>query len=155
MCHKLPVAAYARVSSDHQTRQRTIESQLADLEARVEQDGLDWSQVSTFVDDGHSGETLERPALERLRDGIALAEIGCIYIHSPDRLARRYACQVLLLEEFRRQGVEVIFFNHRTEASPEGELLLQIHRVPHGGLATQRRVDDSSASGLQGANPIW
>jgi site-specific DNA recombinase len=94
MCHKLPVAVYARVSSDHQARQRTIESQLADLRVRAEEDGLDWSQLSTFVDDGHSGESLERPALERLRDGVALAEIGAIYIHSPDRLARRYACQV-------------------------------------------------------------
>jgi site-specific DNA recombinase len=53
-----------------------------------------------FIDNGHSGASLIRPALERLRDLIAFSAVDVVYIHAPDRLARSYAHQVLLLEEF-------------------------------------------------------
>ena len=44
-----------------------------------------------FLDDGYSGATLIRPALERLRDVVAAGSVDRLYIHSPDRLARTYA----------------------------------------------------------------
>lgn len=67
-----------------------------------------------------------RPALERLRDGIAAGAIDRLYVHSPDRLARKYACQVLLIDEFQRAGVEVVFLNRALGETPEDELLLQV-----------------------------
>src|SRR5207244_6558547 len=67
-----------------------------------------------------------RPALERLRDVIAAGSVDRLYIHSPDRLARKYAYQVLLVDEFRRAGVEVIFLNRALGQSPEEDLLLQV-----------------------------
>lgn len=67
-----------------------------------------------------------RPALERLRDVAATGAIDCLYVHSPDRLARKYAYQVLLLDEFQRCGVEVIFLNHPVGQTPEEDLLLQV-----------------------------
>src|SRR5215510_14362500 len=79
-----------------------------------------------FLDDGYSGATLVRPALERLRDVVAAGSVDRLYIHSPDRLARKYAYQVLLVDEFRRAGVEVIFLNRALGQSPEDDLLLQV-----------------------------
>src|ERR1700704_111868 len=79
-----------------------------------------------FRDEGYSGATLIRPALERLRDVIAAGAVDRVYVHSPDRLARKYAYQVLLVEEFRRAGVEVIFLNRELGQTPEDNLLLQV-----------------------------
>ena len=79
-----------------------------------------------FLDEGYSGATLVRPALERLRDVVASGSVDRRYVHSPDRLARTYAYQVLLVDEFRRAGVEVWFLNRALGQSPEDDLLLQV-----------------------------
>jgi site-specific DNA recombinase len=81
------------------------------------------------VDEGYSGSVLVRPGLERLRDAVATGEIERVYVLAPDRLARRYAHQVLLMEEFRRAGAEVIFLNHAIGGTAEDDLLLQIQGV--------------------------
>jgi len=80
----------------------------------------------TFIDEGYSGATLIRPALERLRDAAAAGDVDRLYVHSPDRLARKYAYQALLLDEFQRAGVEVVFLNRALGQSPEDDLLLQV-----------------------------
>src|SRR3954447_1426938 len=121
----LRVAIYARVSSDQQAG-GTIASQIAALEARVIQEGLRLEPDHRFIDDGYSGATLIRPALERLRDTIAAGAIDRLYVHSPDRLARRYAYQVLLVDEFQRAGVEVVFLNRPLDGTAEDQLLLQV-----------------------------
>ena len=79
-----------------------------------------------FLDDGYSGTTLVRPALERLRDLVAAGAVDRLSIHSPDRLARKYAYQVLLVDECQRAGIEVIFLNRELGRSPEDDLLLQV-----------------------------
>src|SRR3954467_7268498 len=122
----LRVALYARVSSDQQTDQGTIASQVAALEARILQDGLPLEPDHRFIDEGHRGATLTRPALEHLRDAVAAGTVDRVYVHSPDRLARRYAYQVLLIDEFRRLGVEIMFLNRAIGLSPEDDLLLQV-----------------------------
>jgi site-specific DNA recombinase len=125
----LRIAFYARVSSDHQADNHTIASQVTALRQRIAEDG-GWIDVELeFCDDGSSGSTLLRPALERLRDQIAQGAIDRLYVHSPDRLARNYAYQFLLLDEFRRAGVEVIFLNHALGQSPEDDLLLQVQGI--------------------------
>ncbi len=73
-----------------------------------------------------AGATLIRPALERLRDAAAAAGVDRLYVHSPDRLARKYAYQALLIDELRRTGVEVVFLNRALGQSPEDDLLLQV-----------------------------
>ena len=81
-------AFYARVSSDQQTVTHTIESQIPALTERARSDGAPVPPERQFVDDGISGATLVRPALDRLRDLAAVGAIDRIYVHSPDRLAR-------------------------------------------------------------------
>jgi site-specific DNA recombinase len=125
----LRVAVYARVSSDRQAKAATIDSQVADLRRRISEDGHVLEQDFCFLDDGYSGSTLLRPALELLRDMVYSGAIDRLYVHSPDRLARKYAYQVLLTDEFQSAGVEVVFFNHAVGESPEGELLLQVQGV--------------------------
>jgi site-specific DNA recombinase len=120
------VAFYARVSSDQQNEAKTIESQIADLRARIASTGATLCAELEFIDNGCSGATLIRPALERLRDVAAAGGIDQLYVHCPDRLARNYAHQVLLLEEFLRAGVEVIFLNREVGQTPEDHLLLQV-----------------------------
>ena len=102
-------AIYARVSSDQQAQEQTIESQVAALRERVASDGLALDEELCFLDDGVSGSTLMRPALERLRDLAYVGGFQKLYVHSPDRLARRYAYQVLLVDELQeaRRGDRV------------------------------------------------
>src|ERR1700730_12224647 len=119
-------ALYARVSSEQQALQSTIGSQIAVLQERVRADGLDLDEELCFIDDGYSGGTLVRPALERLRDVAWAGGFTRLYVHSPDRLARKYAWQVLLVEELQRSGVELVFLNRSIGVSPEEDFLLQM-----------------------------
>jgi site-specific DNA recombinase len=120
------VAIYARVSSEQQVNTHTIDSQVRALQAQLEAEGYSCSNHFWFLDEGYSGSTLIRPALEQLRDAVARGEIERLYVHSPDRLARKYAYQVVLVDEFSQAGVEVIFLNHPLGQSPEDDLLLQV-----------------------------
>jgi site-specific DNA recombinase len=122
----LRVALYARVSSEQQAKEQTIASQLHALRGRIADDGLDCDPELCFVDDGFSGSTLIRPALDRLRDQAAAGAIDRLYILSPDRLSRKYAYQVLIVEELVRCGVEIVFLNHPLGQNPEENLLLQV-----------------------------
>ena len=124
--HYLRAALYARVSSEQQAKEHTIASQIEAIRQRIRDDGLDCDPELHFVDDGYSGSTLIRPALERLRDQAAAGAIDRLYVHSPDRLSRKYAYQVLLVEEFTRCGVEIVFLNHPIGTNPEETLLLQV-----------------------------
>lgn len=119
-------AIYARVSSEQQAEAHTIASQVADLRGRIAAEGLRLPPEREFLDAGYSGATLVRPALEQVRDLIAAGGIDRLYVHSPDRLARRYAYQALLLDEFQAAGVDVVFLNRALGQSPEDELLLQV-----------------------------
>jgi site-specific DNA recombinase len=123
------VALYARVSSERQAESNTIASQLAALRQRIQRDGFALEEELTFVDDGCSGRTLIRPALERLRDQVASGALDRLYLHSPDRLARQFAYQCVLVEEFQHAGVAVVFLNHALGRSPEDDLLLQVQGV--------------------------
>lgn len=123
------VAIYARVSSAQQAEAGTIESQLTALRERIKGDGHTLDADYEFLDRGFSGGVLVRPALEQLRDLIYTGAIDLLYVHSPDRLGRKYAYQVVLVEEFQRAGVDVIFLNHDPQRTAEHDLLLQVQGI--------------------------
>ncbi len=118
-------AIYARVSSARQKEEHTIASQTAALLAHAAETGLEVPAQWVFEDEGYSGATLIRPGLESLRDLAAQIEIPVVLCYAPDRLARRYAYQALLVEEFARVGTELRFLKGRQSQTPEDELLLQ------------------------------
>jgi site-specific DNA recombinase len=118
MC-ELRAAVYARASSDRQP----VTNQLAALRAQVAHDELRVPAEWEFVDDGFGGATLVRPALERLRDLSAKGGLDRLYVESPERLARTYAHQVLLLNELQAARTEVMFVTH-LGAAQDG---MQVH----------------------------
>jgi len=118
-------AMYARVASEQQAMAHTSARQVAALQARGATDGLARPERRPFLDEGYRGATLVRPALERLRDLIATGAGVRLYGPAPDRLARQYAYQVLLGDEFPRMSVEVIFLHRALGRSPEDDVLLQ------------------------------
>jgi site-specific DNA recombinase len=118
-------AIYARVSSARQKEQETIGSQTEALRTHAGQLGLDVPEQWVFQDDGHSGASLVRPALERLRDLVCQVPVDVLLVYSPDRLARKYAYQALLIEEFARAGTCVTFVKGPRGDSPEDALLVQ------------------------------
>jgi len=127
--HDVRAALYARVSCEQQTQAQTIASQIAALKERIKDDGLVLDQELCFIDDGYSGASLVRPALERLRDMASLGAIDKVYVLCPDRFARNYAYQVLVIDELHSCGVEVVFINYEISDSPESQLLLQMQGV--------------------------
>jgi len=118
-------AIYARVSGDRQREEQTIASQTAALIEFAGGHGYSVPDEWIVEDDGFSGAELIRPGLERIRDLAAEGAIQTVLAHSPDRLCREYVHQVLLIEEFSRAGVEVVFVKSRKAETPEDRLLLQ------------------------------
>ncbi len=118
-------AIYARVSSDRQKENHTIASQVTALIEYAETHDYIAPPEWCFQDEGYSGATLLRPGLEALRDLAAGGQLEAVLIYSPDRLSRKYAYQVLLVEELSRCGVEVIFLKSPSGETPEDQLLVQ------------------------------
>jgi site-specific DNA recombinase len=122
------VGLYARVSTERQQERGTIHSQLAALRAAAEADGHE--VIEEFVDDGYSGARLDRPALDRLRDGAEAGVLEAVLCLCVDRLARAYAYQVLILEELARFGVSVHFLEGPVPSDdPQATLLIQMQGV--------------------------
>ncbi|MDH4136207.1 MAG: recombinase family protein [Anaerolineae bacterium] len=119
-------ALYARVSTAQQEEQGTIASQVAALRERIVQDGCHLDLAHEFIDDGVSGTYLARPGLDRLRDLASEGAFDVLYLLSPDRLARRYAHQCVVLEELARWQVEVVFLNQPVSDRPEDRMTVQI-----------------------------
>ena len=118
-------AIYARVSSDRQKEEQTITSQTSALRAYAAEHDYLVPEGWVYEDEGWSGATLVRPGLERVRDLAAQGQVDSLLVYSPDRLSRKYAYQVLLLEEFARAGVEVVFVRAPRVETPEEVLLVQ------------------------------
>ena len=118
-------AIYARVSSEQQREENTIASQTASLVEFAKNHDLEVPEEWVFEDEGYSGATLERPGLERVRDLAAEGHIQVVLAYAPDRLSRKYAYQILLIEELARHGVETLFVKAPQGDSAEDQLLVQ------------------------------
>src|SRR6516165_9980350 len=125
----LRVGLYGRVSGEQQEKEDTIASQLEAVMQRIASDGLECDPDLRFVDDGWTGRILVRPGLERLRDQAAAGAIDRLYVLDPDRFSRKYAYQVLILEELTRHGVEVIFLCNPLGGTPAENLLVQFQVI--------------------------
>ena len=126
-------ATYARTSTERQEKEDTVQSQLAELRAQIEEDGL--GPCPDFVDEGYGRDNLVRPALDRLRDLAAQGDFTRLYVQSPDRLASG-AKLIILVEEFERQGVDEVFLKGSVEDTAEGKLLLHLQ----GAIAEYERT---------------
>ena len=130
------IAIYVRVSTQRQAQTQTIDQQLDRLRRAAADRQWQLTEDHIFRDDGYSGASLRRPGLDKLRDLAALAKLDRILITDPDRLARNYVHQVLLLEELQRHGCQVEFTNRPLSDDPQDQLLLQIR----GAVAEYERA---------------
>jgi site-specific DNA recombinase len=133
------VAIYGRVSTSHQVDHQTIEQQLERLTAHVRAHAAaTWvlDPVHVFRDDGYSGAVLARPGLDRLRDAVKNREVDRVLVTAPDRLARNYVHQMVLLEEWAQAGCAVEFLDRPMSDDPHDHLLLQIR----GAVAEYERT---------------
>src|ERR1700677_4322582 len=115
----------ARASSEQQGKTNTIASQTASLVEFAQTHDLEVPKEWVFEDEGYSGATLERPGLECVRDLTAEGQIQAVLVYAPDRLSRKYAYQILLIEELARNGVETLFVKAPQGSSAEDQLLVQ------------------------------
>ncbi|MFZ0257290.1 MAG: recombinase family protein, partial [Gammaproteobacteria bacterium] len=132
----MSIAVYVRVSTQRQAERQTIEEQLERLQVHVGNQGWELREEYIFRDDGYSGATLNRPGLDRLRDAIRAADVERVLMTDPDRLARNYVHQMMLLEEFERLGCAVEFLDRPMSQDPHDPLLLQIR----GAVAEYERT---------------
>jgi site-specific DNA recombinase len=124
---------YARVSTESQAMDGTIQSQVELLRQFAKEQELEI--IEEILDDGYSGTSLNRPGLDQVRDIAAGGKTEAILVLSPDRLARKQALQIILLEEFKKTSVQIIFSNQQFGDSPEDQLMLQMQ----GSIAEYER----------------
>src|SRR5262249_7420347 len=122
----MEVALYARVSTSQQEEEGTRESQRVTLQHHMQHHGWALLPEHEYIDEGISGARLDRPALDRLRDAARRGEFDAVVIVSPDRLARNYAHQWLLIEECEKLHTPLIFLQNPFGDSPQGKLLTQM-----------------------------
>lgn len=130
------IAAYVRVSSIRQVQTQTIEEQVERLQTHCQRENWFWEGIQIFRDDGYSGAGLKRPGLDRLRDQVGRATFDRVLITAPDRLARKYVHQVLLVEEMERGGCQVEFVEHPMSHDSHDQFVLQIR----GAVAEYERA---------------
>jgi len=130
------VAAYARVPATRQAQAQGIEQQLDRLRAAAAERGWELDDQHVYRDDGYSGARIGRPGPGRLRDHAALAELDVVLVTAPDRLARNYVHQVLLIDELAGHGCQVEFLDRPMSQDPHDQLLLQIR----GAVAEYERT---------------
>jgi site-specific DNA recombinase len=125
----MKTAIYLRVSTNRQTQAQTIEQQLERLRKHLDLQGEALSADNIFPDDGYSSANLNRPSLDRLRDRVKGGILDRVLLTSPDRLARNYVHQMVLVEEWERCGCKVEFLDRPMSQDPHDQLLLQIRRA--------------------------
>ena len=118
-------AIYARVSSEEQAKSGySLGDQLQVCRNRLLSMGF--TDIKEYIDDGYSGEYLDRPALEELRNALRNKLIQNICIYDPDRLSRNLTNQLLIADEIEKSAANLYFVTGDYDASPEGRLFFNI-----------------------------
>src|SRR3990167_2435391 len=115
------IATYARVSTSAQEEQQTIQNQINSLQEFAQKNS--YTIVEEYTDDGWSGDILARPARDKLRQDAKSKVWEAVLMYDPDRLARRYSYQELVLDELREAGIEVLFVTTSAPKSEEDKIL--------------------------------
>ena len=115
------IATYSRVSTARQEEEHTIKTQIVTLKEFAEKNGH--TIVKEYIDEGWSGDILARPSLDQLRNDAKKKIWQAVLIYDPDRLARRYSYQELVMDELREAGIEVIFVTVSAPKNSEDKIL--------------------------------
>ncbi|MDB5260281.1 MAG: putative site-specific recombinase, resolvase family [Candidatus Nomurabacteria bacterium] len=115
------IAVYGRVSSSNQENEGTIETQLSAVNEFSKKNG--YTIVQKYTDEGWSGDSIARPALDQLRMDAKKKIWSAVLMYDPDRLARRYSYQELIMDELKEAGIEVIFVTVSAPKNSEDKIL--------------------------------
>ena len=116
---------YARVSTEEQSVSGySIQAQIKACKDRYA--SMNITDVAEYIDDGYSGEFIERPALDRLRADMRAKKISRIMFYDPDRMSRNLTVQLILADEIEKAEVELLFCTGDYDASPEGRLFFSM-----------------------------
>lgn len=115
---------YARVSSDLQQKERSIDSQIAELKKQIERNGDE--VVKEYIDDGYSGALLDRPAMNELRSDLKTNIFETIYILNTDRIARDVTYQNIIVGEMLRYKKQIIINGKDYIHNPENKFTLTV-----------------------------
>lgn len=116
-------ALYARVSTPNQEEEGTsLDSQVEAMVAFIEQNEYEAPQDLIFRE-VWSGTTLERPALEEVRQLARTRNFDALIAYATDRLARNPIHLAIIAEECEKHHIELLFVTEPLDSSPEGQLL--------------------------------
>ena len=116
------VILYARVSTRGQAeRGYSLRQQVEALRTYAESKGCE--VLTEITDDGHSGMTLDRPGLERVRELVEVGGVDLVLAQDRDRFAREPAFHYLLESEFNKYGTKLAAINDWGGDTAEGQLL--------------------------------
>lgn len=124
-------ALYARVSTDNQRKDQTIDSQIEEVKERIKTDGNTLSPTCEFKDDGWSGVHLDRPGLDAMRDAVTKEEFQVLYVYDRGRLARRFVYQEVILDELKKYNIEFVTLHDRKVETAEDRILQNMEGVFH------------------------
>lgn len=105
------IALYGRVSTSLQEDQKTIENQLMAMKDFADQKfgKGNYTIIREYLDEGWSGDTIVRPALDQLRMDAEKKIWEAVLMYDPDRLARRYSYQEVVMDDLQEQNIEILF----------------------------------------------
>jgi site-specific DNA recombinase len=115
---------YARVSTEAQQKEGTIESQVQELKRQISTAGN--ALVKEYIDNGYSGAKLDRPALEQLRQDVKTDLFEVIYFLNTDRIARDVAYQTIIVGELLKHDKQIIINGKDYIHNPENKFTLTV-----------------------------
>ncbi|WP_371371037.1 recombinase family protein [Sporomusa aerivorans] len=121
-------AIYVRVSTEQQAEKGySIDTQLEACRKYALELGA--TTIEEFVDDGYSGEFIDRPALTKLRKKLKDKLFHIVIAYAPDRLARKTIHLLIISEEISKAGAMRKFASVNFESTSEGELMYKFQGI--------------------------
>lgn len=123
------VVGYARVSTENQLENYSIEEQTERLKAYCAAKG--WSLRKLYVDGGYSGGNTNRPALQQMLAAIRKGGVNAVVVYKLDRLSRSQKDTLTLIEdELLANGTDFVSINENFDTStPFGRAMIGILSV--------------------------
>jgi site-specific DNA recombinase len=151
------IAAYIRWSTDDQSDGTTLEVQRESCMHYIKAQGWEFRDDLTFIDDGYSGGSLDRPAMRQLRQAVAEGRIACVVVYKLDRLSRSVLDTVnLVLEEWEGKCHVKSTREPIDTTSPSGKMffyMLVSYAEWERSVIRERTLSGKKKRAEQGKNP--
>lgn len=120
---------YLRVSTEDQAeRGYSIQAQRTECMSKAAELGCGMENVRIFSDEGVSGAILERPQLMEALDMLKeeKGQVSFFICYDSSRLSRNAAHQLIIVDEIRKCGVQLVFIKNSFQDNAEGRFQLTV-----------------------------